>query len=71
MRVMKKNSILIIGVYKIDENFDISKGIKGQNYGENRPQNKKNLDEIFGELKNIYYLEEKNYVIASYKKENN
>ena len=71
MRVMKKNSILVLGVYKIGENFDISKGIKGQNYGENRPQNKKILDEIFGELKNIYYLEEKNYVIASYKKENN
>ena len=71
MRVMKKNSILVIGVHKIDENFDISKGVKGQNYGESRPQNKKNLNEIFGELKNIYYLEEKNYVIASYKKENN
>jgi hypothetical protein len=68
IRVMKKNSILVLGIHKIDENFDISKGIKGQIYDETRPQNKDILNKIFGELKNIYYIEEKGYVITAYKK---
>jgi len=68
IRVMKKNSILVIAVHQIDEKFDIKKGIEGQNYGETRPQNKENLDKIFEGLHNFHYIESGNYVMAAYKK---
>ena len=70
IRVMKKNAIVVIGVYQIDENFDISKGISGQNYGPERPDNKKNLDRLFEGLEKIHYIEVNEFVMASYKKIN-
>ena len=69
VRVMKKNAILVLAVHKIDKKFDIKKdGIKGQNYGDDRPQNKQNLDKIFESLQNFHYNESQHYVIAAYKK---
>jgi len=70
IRVMKKNAIVVVGVHQIDENFDISKGINGQNYGPERPDNKKNLDGLFEGLEKIHYIKVNQYVMASYKKIN-